>query len=319
MINFDFSADLMKAEEKDGRYFIYGVASTDAVDQQNEVISLDAIKKMAKSAPGLPIVTNHNHEFTDEIGTIVEANVEGSNLVIKAELDKDDPQAVRVFNKLAKGQKAGFSVGGRIKSFKPSVGKSIRRIIDDVELAHIMVTSRPVNKNTFALALTKALDAIPEATMDNTEVTPVIKEATAVVEKAGAMFSGDNKGKLKAIYDAGSVDVKSMLRDLMGDDAEDALGPANLADGDGDDSDAVAEACNAPVDKAEQVAPFDLAKALEDMKSTLVAEIKTQIAKAVTVEPKGAAAETGTFDLAKATTTDLNTLMAESIRKSLGA
>jgi len=279
-MDFDFFASLEKAEEVDGKYFIAGIASTNDVDQQDDIISSDAIAQMAKSAVGLPIVRSHDHEGLDEFGTIIEAKAidNNSKLYIKAELDADDSEAMRAYKKIATGKKFGFSIGGKINSVKNAMGKA-RREISSLTLRHIMLTTKPVNQFTLAQAINKALSETEEP-MEDTNL-----------EKAGAMFSADNKSKLKAIHDSGDNTVKSMIRELLGSDAQEVLGnatdvtsdsdPVGVAD-DGDaysDPDAVAKSTQ------------EIKAMFAEMKEAVLSELKSVSKSETIVESKSASDE----------------------------
>jgi phage head maturation protease len=332
-MKFFFDTDeMLKAEETENGMFLSGVASTTGIDKQFEVMSANALKSMVETTSIIPIVTSHNAEAKDVIGEVTAHSIDAEGrYVIKAELDRNDPDAVRLFKQVQKGHRIGFSVGGRILSAKPGVNKSVKRVIDKVELDHIMITRRPVNPETFATALTKALSAYPEDTnnVDELELedaikadlskaldTPVVVEDT--LEKAGAMLSADNKTKLKSIHDIGDDKVKQSIREMFGVEADELLGPMPMiSDGDDDDSkDAGAHVDNVVAGKSESDPAFDVVKSFADLKTELINEMKTELAKATKVEPKGAT-ETGSLNLEKATTLDLQSLVAESIRKSI--
>jgi len=282
-MDFDFFASLEKAEEVDGRYFIAGIASTNDVDQQNDIVSTDAIAQMAKSAIGLPIVRSHDHEGLDEFGTIVSAETQdnGTKLYIRAELDPDDSEAMRAYKKIQKGNKFGFSIGGQIKSVKNGIGKA-KRVIDGVSLKHVMLTSKPVNQYTFATAIHKALAEIKEEPMNLEDILKnedVQKYINDEIAKAGASLSADNKSKLKAIHDAGNDDVKSMVRSMLGMDADDVLGIApGSASTEADPIGIADDAGNFEDPNAVAKSAITL-EALEEFKKSIITEFKTELAK----------------------------------------
>jgi hypothetical protein len=221
-IDFKFSLELAKAENRDGRMFVQGVASTTSVDLQNDAFSLNALKAMADGAIGIPLVTSHNHELGDEIGTIHSAELRGDKLFIEGELDNDDVMAQRLFKKIKKSGKAGFSVGASLYA-KPQMNKS-HRILDDVKLNHVMITTRPVNTETFCTAITKSLTNSPDLTIISDE--DVLKDSqmeNEAIEKAGAKFSDDTKAALKGIHDAGDDAVKSQVKDLLGSEVDETF------------------------------------------------------------------------------------------------
>lgn len=159
MQQFNFDIDLVKADKSDEGIFLVGVASTTDKDLQNEILAPTALKSMVDEAEDVPLTNSHKAEVSDIIGRVVEKRLDENNrLVIKAQLDEDDPEAVRIYNKVAKGHKVGFSVGGRILEASSGFAKGASRIVNRVKLDHIMVTRKPVNPNTFAYALHKALE-----------------------------------------------------------------------------------------------------------------------------------------------------------------
>lgn len=248
-MKFQFDVELAKAERSaDGKLFLEGVASTTDLDSQRERMAPSALQDMAKSI-NIPLTDSHDNEVGNNIGTVVSTTLQNNQLIIKAEVDDDDPKAVRLWKKINSGKaKAGFSVGGRITSDKPGTDKGTRRIITGVELDHIMLTAKPANANTFAMALAKSLDELdqkdkelsdtpPQDTLDKTQGE---NSMDTTLEKAGAKISAETGGALKDIYEAGDDVVKAKVRALLGDDADDVLGTeSNLPDGEVEDHTAV--------------------------------------------------------------------------------
>jgi hypothetical protein len=230
-LNLSFTAELTKAEEVDGKLYLAGVASTTDVDKHRERMSASALADMAKTAVGVPLTNSHANELDNQIGTVTEAVVEGDKLAIKAEVDAEDPAAVRLFKKVQKGFKAAFSVGGKITSDRPALEKGTQRVITGVVLDHIMLTAKPANGNTFAVALAKTfadLDAEDARKIDNTTGD---NNMEIDLTKAGAKFSAESKASLKELHDAGNDDTKAKVRAMLGDDADAVLG-AKAADSD---------------------------------------------------------------------------------------
>lgn len=198
---FNYTFELRKADNDDGKLMIEGVASTTDVDLQKDQMTLNALRSMAKSAPGVPIVTSHNAEAKDMIGEITEANVDSAlgQLVIKAELDSDDTEAMRLYSKLRKGYKLGLSIGGRA-SVSRGIGKSI---VNDVALDHCMITRRPVNTKTFAYAVSKAMvEASFEDAFKSVDPTDKQREDHATyVEDGVGKFPIWNKASAESALD----------------------------------------------------------------------------------------------------------------------
>lgn len=211
---FEFELTLEKAVSHDGRLLVSGVASTTSTDFQNDAFSENALHSMAAQALGKPFVTSHNHELGDEIGTITKAKVDGNQLWIEGELDADDVLAQRLHKKILKSGKAGFSVGAYLLAVKPGLSKSVR-VIDDVKLNHVMLTNKPVQKDTFCVAISKALHQYGESNiMENQEVAV---EQTEEIAKAGMKFSSDTLAQLKTIHDSAPDEAtKGNIRDMVG-------------------------------------------------------------------------------------------------------
>jgi hypothetical protein len=284
-MDFEFMTEMVKAVESEGKYYLEGVASTTDADLQNETVSDAAITKMATSAIGLDLVKSHTHEVGDVIGSISKAFASDGKLHITAQLDETDPEAIRYFNKIAKSKKpVGFSIGGKGRG--RMVGKS--RIIDSVELEHVMVTNRPANPNTFAVAINKALadddikkteehmtleEMLADEGVKNHLAEEVAKAISVteeeMVAKAGATFSAANKAALKGVYGAPDMSsAKAALRGMAGADADDMFGPI--------DNGAVGEGIG--VEKSLDV---------EALTTSIVAAVKEGVAAGFQAAPKG--------------------------------
>jgi hypothetical protein len=236
-MNFEFSMDLAKAEEINGKFYLEGIASTNDADSDNDIISSNAIFEMAKSAVGLDVTRSHAADICDSIGNIIQAEAQDNNskLWIRAELDPEDSDAMKAYKKISKGAKAAWSIGGNIGAIGKSQGKT--RVIESVKLDHVMLTLRPKNSATFAVALKKSLDTIEETTKMTLEEMLVNEQVKAHIEsevekavelakskateelvKAGAKFSAETIGVLNDIATAGDDNVKAMIAKLLSTD-----------------------------------------------------------------------------------------------------
>lgn len=290
-----FIAQLEKAEEIDGHYFVSGVASTTDRDEQNDILTEKCLKEMAATAVGVPVVQKHSSDTLDSIGSIVEAKYDDSKLFVKAELDADDALAVRTWKKIAKSKKIGFSIGANVKKLAKNIDNRTRMTVDSVDWLHCAIVSNPANKNTFCMALNKAL----EDDMETVTTPEVITKAETVepvkVEKVGATLSAVSKSKLQAIHDAGSMDeVQSMIKDMLAgsdDDADDAT-----ADAEDDTLDVVDNSGTAemPPDESEPTEAPDtlniltkemVESAIKDAVTKAVAEVKAELEKSRVSKP----------------------------------
>jgi hypothetical protein len=301
-LNFSFTADLTKAEEVDGKLYLAGVASDTTTDKQRERMSTSALADMAKTAVGIPLTNSHANELENAIGTVVEAKVEGDKLAIKAEVDAEDPAAVRLFKKVQRGFKAAFSVGGKITSDRPSLEKGTQRVITGVVLDHIMLTAKPANGNSFAVALAKTFDDLDAEDARKIDTTTNGDDMEIDLTKAGAKFSAESKAKFKGIHDAGNDDTKAQVRALLGDDADEVLGAKQ------DDSDPIGVAKRA----ADKAAADRLAKDAADKAAA------DKIAADAAAAAAGKDALTKE-DVAKLVAAELGKALSELVAKAKGS
>lgn len=182
---FEFDIPLEKTEHRTTGLFLTGFAATSDLDAHGDIISKEALKRMAVQIVGLPLMKTHAMRLEDEIGLVTKAELQdnGNKLFIEAKIDEDDATGVSLFKKIAKGRKAAFSVGGSIS--KTSFNKT-NRIINDVKLNHLCLTNGPANKNATVLsALSKELAQIEngENTMSPEEITKLVNEAVASTQQ----------------------------------------------------------------------------------------------------------------------------------------
>ncbi len=130
-------APFQKVEaQDDGTIIVAGIASTEAVDADGEIIKASAI------AAALPDFMRHGTGALREMhqlsaaGTVISARVEGGETMIEAHVV--DPVAVK---KVQAGVYKGFSVGGKV------IGRDaeMRKTITAVKLIEISLVDRPNN------------------------------------------------------------------------------------------------------------------------------------------------------------------------------
>lgn len=144
--------------EKEGKLIIGGVASSSNVDHDQERMHPNALERMANiiNEKSVPLRIEHQKGEEAIVGKVVEGDVdERGNLNIKAELNSDDPRAVKIYDAMKSGTRLGFSVGGRVKSavreMVESLGKKVRTFYD-VILDEVSLTPRPANFDAYAVA-----------------------------------------------------------------------------------------------------------------------------------------------------------------------
>lgn len=122
--------------QDDGTIIVAGIASTEAVDADGEIIKAAAI------AAALPDFMRHGSGALREMhqlsaaGTVISASVENGETLIEAHVV--DPVAVK---KVQAGVYKGFSVGGKVTGRDAEM----RRTITAVKLIEISLVDRPNN------------------------------------------------------------------------------------------------------------------------------------------------------------------------------
>lgn len=161
------SVPLAKAwEDEAGELWFEGVAASTAVDRQRERMSKQAIERMSRFA-GLDLLPSHDAGPLRELGTVEECWVDNDEFRVRGRLDKTNPEAWRLFERLQAGKRYGLSVGGRVLAarwqFDPEAGQMVR-LIEDVTLDHIAVcrTSQAANPATYLGVMAKAAEGMQD-------------------------------------------------------------------------------------------------------------------------------------------------------------
>lgn len=137
---FEVRVPLAKTWKDDaGDLWVEGVASSTEVDRQSERMSLRAIELMSQ-AQAVPLLPGHQSGRLRELGAIEECWVDNDEFRVRGRLDRTNPDARRLYERLARGRRCGLSVGGRVRDAHweadEATGRSVR-VIDEVELDHI--------------------------------------------------------------------------------------------------------------------------------------------------------------------------------------
>lgn len=165
---FKFLVPVAKAVEEGGELYVEGVASSTTQDAESDIISAKGQASMAQWANTGAVVLGGEADhfrvgFDDDLGVLEKGEVQdGCNFYIRARLDKDNPRAVYLHKKMSDpdGPKLGLSVFG--VATEHHRGESGQRVIDGVVLKRVMVTSRPVNPDTWLMAVSKSLPVEPD-------------------------------------------------------------------------------------------------------------------------------------------------------------
>lgn len=189
---FDLTMPLAKVwEDEAGELRFEGVASSTCLDRQHERMTANAIRKMATQA-GLDLLPSHRAGPLEELGTVEQAWVDSESFRVAGRLDRSNPQAQRLFDRVTGGRRYGLSVGGRVtKAFwrhDDEAGRQVRHI-DDVELDHVAIC-RPeaaANPDTYLQTLAKAADAVIGEPLPDDEAT-FARVGRAAIEAARSLW-----------------------------------------------------------------------------------------------------------------------------------
>lgn len=117
-----------------------GIASKyDVLDLQGDIVRKGAFTKTLNESKEIPILWEHNSEEVIGLGTLTDT---ADGLLLKAQLDMDDPLAVKAHRKLIKGMKRGLSIG--FSTVKDAVQKGAREILE-AKLWEVSIVTFPAN------------------------------------------------------------------------------------------------------------------------------------------------------------------------------
>lgn len=197
--SFEYTCDVTKFwTADDGSRHIRGVATGVEEDRDGERVSKRAIAKMAAQPTGGGAVKllagTHTEEWKDEIGAVTKLAHDPSTdeLLIEAALPAEgtDPLADKACRKLAAGEKLGFSIGGKLRKAyfelvdtgKTATGPSRprqRKVLDDIHLRHVTLTSRPSYRGTFCELVAKTAPDEPVGDVEWVDEAPEVEVADA--------------------------------------------------------------------------------------------------------------------------------------------
>ncbi len=117
-----------------------GVASSTRLDRQREKISKGALRQVAQRGP-VDLVAAHS-EREVVVGRIETCEVEGELLRVRGRLRVDAPEARELRQRLARGEKLGLSLGGKVSRAHWGWDENTEgpvRHLDEVAVEHVAV------------------------------------------------------------------------------------------------------------------------------------------------------------------------------------
>ncbi len=211
--DFKFFVPFSKAyiDKSNNKMVVEGLASTTEVDLTGERMADSAIEAMAKSSLPLDFRSEHKNDWDAQLGSITSLTATADHqLLMKAELDADHPNAHFLFGKLQKGSQLGLSIGGQVNDWAwehdATIGKAVRTY-KDIALQEVSVTSHPAVASTFLSAINKSLHT-KESAMDK----------HPAVEKADHVVPAPNEGQPVELEPADSVIAQEIVDGQSGVD-----------------------------------------------------------------------------------------------------
>lgn len=141
--------ELIDDEEQ---YIVEGIASTEDKDRYGDVVVIEGIDTTSFMKNPL-LLKGHDAWGTDPIGKVIflekRDTLDGKQLYFRAKLDKEDPIAVKLYQKIKKGISLGVSIGFIPKDFERlNEDSGYGYKITQSELLEISLVTIPANQNS---------------------------------------------------------------------------------------------------------------------------------------------------------------------------
>jgi len=185
--------------DESGEMWFEGVASSTRLDRQQERMTQKAIEGMSQQV-GIDLLPSHDAGPLQELGQAEECWADNDRFRIAGRLDKDNPTAHRLFEKVLAGKRYALSVGGRVKKlfwrYDEEAGRPTRHI-DEVALDHVALCrpEQAANPDTYLAVLAKAAQAVTEdiepaepASTEEPEADVLARVGRAAVQAARALW-----------------------------------------------------------------------------------------------------------------------------------
>ena len=163
-VNFEYTVDIAKAYEDEGRWIVEGYAATSDFDLQDDIISEEAIRASAKDLLQNSTVL-HNHNADEAIGRVLTSRARKDGLLLKILISKT---AAEIWQQIREGVLNKFSVRGKVlearKQWMPEL-KRYARLILRMRLLEVSLVAVPANPKARAIRsyIEKALDEFEKA------------------------------------------------------------------------------------------------------------------------------------------------------------
>lgn len=140
--NLNLLCKTIASDSEDDKLTITGLASSTDQDLDGESVSYKALVQMYEKVRGLSLFLEHEHHLNSVIGTIVDAELKGTELFITAEILDNHKDFVKGL--LDSNVNLGFSIGG-IATFN----QQDKSVMEDFNLLEVSLVSLPANWSSF--------------------------------------------------------------------------------------------------------------------------------------------------------------------------
>ena len=198
--SFDIPIELIKAEEIDNGWKIKGLASTEDVDMQGEVVKQHGLDVTPIKKGHGWINYNHSNEPEDIIGKLDDAEITTDGLMVEGYLFKKHNRAKAVYQIMKslddKDRRAvKLSIEGKIQKRSGKESK----VIAAAKVDKVAITLDPINVNTYVELMKAMTDKTKEWEMEDLkspqdDASPQNDPANATGESTGVETRQENDG-----------------------------------------------------------------------------------------------------------------------------
>lgn len=190
-------------KSKDGKTLsVEGIASSPAIDAEEERFSPQAIAKMCETvnSGGIPIRAEHQNKFYTEVGKWKSADLDvGNFMYVKGDIDLEMSLGRDIETLLKRGANIALSVGGRVVSagyeYSKELGKNVR-VYKEIVLDEISVVLNPANYDA-KLSLAKSIDwAVVTKSKDSAPYTTEAKRLITLYKSMEHVTEDEFRKKL---------------------------------------------------------------------------------------------------------------------------
>jgi len=151
-------------------------------DETGDMVMPGAFKKTLSERPTVPVLWQHKDELVIGSGSLVDSP---AGLLIKAQLDMEDPAAQHALRKMKLGLVKGLSIGYQV--VKDAWEEGVRQL-KEVKLYEVSVVTMPANEFATVTSVKAGRKISADSRM---KIEAALQSLEALLEEAGAVGSDD--------------------------------------------------------------------------------------------------------------------------------